>query len=166
MTRGKKPVVNVADVTLEEEHHGETFAVKVGEVGLALGGTGLGCMYHEVPAGKRAFPFHVHHVQHELFYILEGTGKYRFGKDVYPIRAGDVCAAPAGGAEAAHQIVNDSDKILKYLGFSSAMKGPEIVEYPDSGKFGVTVRAEDSETRLFRFIGRHDSALDYWDGEE
>jgi uncharacterized cupin superfamily protein len=166
MARTKKPVVNVADVPLEVEEHGKTFAVKVGEIGLALGGTGLGCMYHEVPAGKRAFPFHVHHVQHELFFILEGTGQYRFGDKVYPIRAGDVCAAPAGGADVAHQIINDSDKVLKYLGFSSAMKGPEIVEYPDSSKFGVTMRAEDGETRLFRFIGRQSAMLDYWDGEE
>ena len=97
---------------------------------------------------------------------MRGPGSTGSGDKVYPIRAGDVCAAPAGGADVAHQIINDSDKVLKYLGFSSAMKGPEIVEYPDSSKFGVTMRAEDGETRLFRFIGRQSAMLDYWDGEE
>ena len=161
-----KPVVNVADVPLRDHVHGEKFGARIGEVGMALGGTGIGCMYYEVPPGKRAFPFHVHHVQHELFFILEGTGTYRFGANRYPIKAGDALAAPAGGAEFAHQIINDGDSVLRYLGFSTEMTGAEIVEYPDSGKFGATVRAADGETRTFRFIGRRDSAVDYWDGEE
>ena len=161
-----KPVVNIADVPLEENRHGEKFFARLGEIGLALGGSGVGCLYHEVPPGKRAFPFHAHHVQHELFFILEGTGHYRFGADTYPLRAGDVCVAPPGGAEVAHQIVNDSDAVLRCLGFSTGMAGAEIVEYPDSGKFSTTMRAADGESRLFRFIGREESAVDYWDGED
>ena len=129
-----KPVVNIADVPLRDHGNGTKFAAKLGEVGLALGGTGVGCMYNEVPPGKRAFPFHVHHAQHELFFIIEGTGTYRFGKDTYPIRAGDVCAAPPGGPEVAHQIINDGDKVLKYLSFSTEMKGAEIVELPELGQ--------------------------------
>jgi uncharacterized cupin superfamily protein len=160
-----KPVVDIADVALDDHKHGDTFAAKIGEIGLALGGTGVGCMYHEVPVGKRAFPFHVHHVQHELFFVLEGTGQYRFGSDTYPVKAGDVCAAPAGGPEFAHQIVNDGTTVLRYLGFSSHNGGPEIVEYPDSGKFSTTMWNPDGVTRTFRFIGRSESAVDYWDGE-
>ena len=166
MSAPSKPVVNLADVALEDHRHGQRFAAKIGEVGLALGGTGVGCTYHEVPPSKRAFPFHVHHVQHELFFILEGTGTYRFGTDTFPLRAGDVCAAPPGGPERAHQIINDGPTTLKYLGFSTEMKGAEIVEFPDSGKFVVTMRADDGATRLFRFVGRPGSAVDYWDGEE
>lgn len=161
-----KPVVNIADVPLEDHRHGEKFEAKLGEIGHALGNTGVGCTYHEVPPGKRAFPFHVHHVQHELFFIVEGTGQYRFGAETYPIRAGDVLAAPSGGPEVAHQIINDGDGPLKYLGFSTEMSGAEIVEFPDSGKFAATMRAPDGKTRLFRFVGRKSSAVDYWDGEE
>ena len=50
---------------------------------------------HIVPPGKKAFPLHVHHVN-ELFVMLRGLGAYRFGDASYPIRAGDVLAAPAG----------------------------------------------------------------------
>lgn len=160
-----KPVVNLAEVPLEDHGHGETFAAKLGEVGQALGGTGVGCMYHEVPPGKRAFPYHAHHVQHELFFILEGTGTYRFGGKAYPLKAGDVCAAPPGGGEVAHQIVNDGDTVLKYLGFSTEMVGAEIVEFPDSGKFVTTMWNADG-SHGFRFIGRQESAVDYWEGEE
>lgn len=160
-----KPVVNIGDVALEEHGHGEKFAAKIGEIGMALGGTGVGCMYYEVPPGKTAFPFHVHHVQHELFFILEGTGQYRFGPDSFPIRAGDVCAAPAGGPEFAHQIVNDGTSVLRYLGFSTQMHGAEIVEYPDSAKFAATMRSPDGVTKTFGFMGRQTSGVDYWDGE-
>ena len=161
-----KPVVNLADVPLEEHSHGERFSARIGEVGMALGGSGVGCMYYEVPPGKRAFPFHNHHVQHELFVILEGNGKYRFGPDTFPVRAGDICVAPTGGPEVAHQLVNDSTGVLRYLGLSTSMGGAEVVEYPDSVKFGATVRTADGSRRIFRYRGRRDGAADYWDGED
>ena len=34
-----------------------------------------------VPPGKRAFPFHNHRVNEEMFFILEGTGEVRIGCD-------------------------------------------------------------------------------------
>ena len=46
------------------------------------------------------------------------------------------------------------------------MGGAEVVEYPDSGKFSTTVRTADGSKRLFRYLGRRDSAVDYWDGED
>ena len=103
---------------------------------------------------------------HELFVILEGTGEYRFGEETYPIRAGDVLAAPSGGPEAAHQIVNTGDETLKYLGVSTKAE-TEVVEYPDSNKFAVMSRFDWSDPKAggIRFIGRTDANLDYWDGE-
>ena len=87
-----------------------------------------------VPPGKKAFPFHVHHNKHELFVILEGTGVYRFGAETYPIKAGDILAAPAGkGAEMAHQIVNTGTSELKYLGISD-QSTTDVMEYPDFGQ--------------------------------
>ena len=44
------------------------------------------------------------------------------------------------------------------------MAATEICEYPDSGKFLAKTRGPDGERR-FRFIGRAESAVDYWDGE-
>ena len=165
MNEKTKHIINIASDAPDDHKHGDKFEAKLGEIGLALGGKGVGCMYVEVLAGKRAFPFHVHHVQHELFFILEGTGQYRFGADTYAVKAGDVLAAPPGGPEFAHQIINDGSKALKYLGFSSHNGGPEIVEYPDSGKFSTSMWNDDGVTRSFRFVGRQESSVDYWDGE-
>ena len=106
-----KPVINVNDAPLREMKGADgAFEAKFAPLGPAIGSVGLGCMITVVPPGKKAFPFHVHHVTHELFVILEGTGVYRFGGETYPIKAGDILAAPAGkGADMAHQIVNTGD---------------------------------------------------------
>src|SRR5262249_12181049 len=137
-----------------------------GSFGRMIGSTGIGCMYTVVPPGKRAFPFHVHHQIHELFVILEGNGEYRFGDKTYPVKAGDVCAAPSGGPEVAHQIVNTGEADLKYLGISTTAT-TEVVEYPDSGKFAVSSRFEWSNPASggVRFVGRKEGTIDYWDGE-
>ena len=164
----KKPLINVADAPLRDSSGVEgAFSAKVGPVGDLIGSTGLGCMVTIVPPGKKAFPFHVHHVANELFVILEGTGEYRFGAERYPIRAGDILAAPAGkGAELAHQIVNTGSAELKYLGISDKPIS-DICEYPDSGKFAVRSRFDwhDPKAGGIRYVGRLESAVDYFDGE-
>ena len=160
-----KPVINVADVPLRDNGHGEKFQAKVGSFGRMIGSTGIGCMYTIVPPGKRAFPFHVHHVLHEMFVILAGTGEYRFGEKTYPVKPGDVCAAPPGGPEVAHQLINTGDTDLKYLGISTSAN-TEVIEYPDSGKFAVTSRYDWSTGKGgIRVIGRTEQSLDYWEGE-
>ena len=161
-----KPVINLADVPLRDNGHGDKFAAKVGSFGRTIGSTGLGAMLHVVPPGKAAFPFHAHHQTHELFVILEGEGTYRFGEERYPVKAGDVCAAPTGGPEHAHQLVNTGSVPLKYLGISAAPGNTEVVEYPDSKKFAVTSRYDWATGKGgIRYIGRKEGSLDYWDGE-
>jgi len=160
-----KPVINIADVSLRESLHGDAFEAKIGSFGDKIGSTGIGCMLHVVPPGKRAFPFHNHHFKHELFIVLEGEGEYRFGSDTYPIKAGDVLAAPAGDQEVAHQIINTGKTEMKYLGLSTAGT-TEVVEYPDSGKFAVASRFDWSTGKGgVRYVGRVENSLDYWDGE-
>ena len=158
-----KVVVNVDDVPLSDRGNGKQFAVKWGRVGPLIGLSGLGCAVHAVPPSKRAFPFHRHHVMDEMFYILSGEGQYRFGDAKFPVRAGDVVAAPAGSK--AHQLINTGAGELRYLGIST-MSGVEVVDYPDSGKVGVTagVKNSDIATATYRGMGRM-TAADYYDGE-
>jgi uncharacterized cupin superfamily protein len=161
-----KPVINIADLQLRDVGNGKGFAAKVSSFGHTIGSTGIGCMLHIVEPGKKAFPFHVHHQIHELFVILEGEGEYRFGKERYPIKAGDVLAAPTGGSEMAHQIINTGKKVMKYLGVSTKAD-TEVVEYPDSGKFAVTSRFDwATMSGGIRHITRPGNSLDYFDGEE
>ena len=166
-TQPVKPMVNIVDIPLVDRGHREKFAVQWGRVGPLIGLTGLGCALHVVPPGKTAFPFHVHHTNDELFFILSGSGEYRFGDKTYPIKVGDLIAAPPGGPEVAHQIINTGAEEMRYLGIST-MITPEAVDYPDSGKFAVWSRPDpggDPRKAALRYIGRREKSLDYWDGE-
>jgi uncharacterized cupin superfamily protein len=160
----EKPIVNIADVTLADRGNGKSFAVKWGRVGPALGLNALGCALHVVPPGKKAFPFHRHHVMDELFFILSGEGQYRWGEDTLPIKTGDLVAAPAGSR--AHQLINTGKDELRYLGISSAA-ATEVVDYPDSGKIGVMagVKNGDFRSATYAGMGRIEKA-DYFDGED
>ena len=161
------PILNIAEVPLRDLAHGQRYESKLGRIGGRIGARQLGCQLHIVPPGKTAFPFHAHHSNEEMFFIVEGHGTLRLGDARHSIRAGDVISAPAGDAATAHQIVNSSDVELRYLGFSTR-HDPDVVEYPDSGKFGVASLVPrdggSASARIFH-LARPGTSLDYWDGE-
>jgi uncharacterized cupin superfamily protein len=109
----------------------------------------------------RGCPYHLHHAQEEAFVILEGRGTLRVAGEMLEIKAGDVAFLPAGPGYP-HQIVNTSDAPLKYLSISTQAR-PEIVEYPDSGKYLAS--AGGRGPGRFARMGRLDQDLDYWEGE-
>lgn len=164
MTDTVKSTVNIGELKLDHWQQGEFYEGRDVPFGALLGLKDLGISYNEVPPGKSGCPFHNHHVEEELFFIASGEGEYRIGEARIPVKKGDVLGAPAGGPETAHQLINTGTAPLLYLAISTKAK-TEIVEYPDSGKFlAKTNRAGDAKAG-FRFIGRDDTALDYWDGE-
>ncbi|TCS99088.1 putative cupin superfamily protein [Tepidimonas ignava] len=128
-------------------------------VGRMLGARQLGYNVTVIAPGKRAYPYHCHTVNEEMFFVIEGQGEVRIGGQTYAIRRGDVIACPAGGPETAHQIVNTGTAELKVLAVSTAGT-PEVCHYPDTGKFGVL----DPE-HGFAYMGRAEGSLDYWEGE-
>ena len=161
------PIINLEDVPLEHHVHGDRFEARYGSFGGSIGARRLGYSLCVVPAGKRAWPYHCHHVNEEMFLILEGTGVLRTGDREYPLRAGDVVAAPPGDAATAHQIINNSDRELRYVAVSTMIEH-EVVEYPDSGKVAVYVKpapGADPGPRTFNFRGRLGPRAEYWDGE-
>ncbi len=162
----EKPIVNIADLELESYEKGSLYAGSDRRIGPLIGLKDLGVTYNEVPPGKSSCPFHNYHVEDELFIVLEGQGTYRFGPNSYPIRAGDVLGAPAGGQETAHQIINTGPGPLRYYGIST-MSLADVCEYPDSGKFGVFSRSTRNpyDKATVRHLDRLGSGLDYWDGE-
>jgi len=163
MSEKTRPVVSLGDLPLDFWEQGTLYKSADVSFGKLLGLKGLGISYNEVPAGKASCPFHNHHVEDELFIILEGEGTYRFGDERLPIKAGDVLGAPAGGQETAHQIINTGATVLKYLAVANNAE-TEVCEYPDSGKFQVTSRIDGN--RRLRHCGREgQNHLDYWDGE-
>jgi uncharacterized cupin superfamily protein len=171
-----KSILNIADVEFRQFGHGvnypgasdapEKFSARLGDIGRRLGAQKLGYNITVVPPGKRAWPFHNHRINEEMFLIIEGEGEVRIGNESHPIKKGDVIASPPGGPETAHQIVNTSNADLTYLAVSTRIS-PEIVDYPDSKKFGVLAELTDSEGKpqIWRFVNRSDASLNYWDGE-
>ena len=152
---------------MEPEGGSERFGASVAPLSDTFGMHGLGVMAITVPPGKRAFPFHNHLGNDELFVILEGTGSYRVGSETVPIKRGDVCAAPRGGPDTAHQIINSGDVPLRYVGISTR-QDPDVVEYPDSGKFAAMAvwPGKNFISAHLKFVGRKDDSGDYWDGED
>jgi uncharacterized cupin superfamily protein len=160
----EKIVLNVGDAPLRDGGNGKTFVAKVGRVGKTLGLSKIGCTLHVVQPGKRAWPFHRHHVVDELIYVISGAGEYRYGDENLAVRAGDLASAPAGGK--AHQLINSGKEELRYLTISS-MDEVDIIEYPDSGKVAMAAGIQNNEfkTATYSSVGRVAPA-DYFDGEE
>jgi len=157
-------IVNIAELALQDGGNGKAFQAKLGRAGALLGLKRLGCSLTVVPPGKRAWPFHRHHVTDELFYIVSGSGEVRLDDQTQAVRAGDLIASPAGTE--AHQIINTGPSELRYLAISD-INTVDIIEYPDSGKVGMAAGVKDGNLSSARYkaMGRVTPA-DYFDGED
>jgi uncharacterized cupin superfamily protein len=160
-------VTNEDELRWVEHSHGEKFGYKRKSLSSAAGGEKLGCSLYEVEPGRRAWPYHYHGANEEAIYLLEGSGSLRVDGEEVSISGGDYAAFPAS-AEGAHQLVNTSDKTLRYLCFST-MAQPDAMVYPDSGKVGVFVGAAPGgpkEKRTLSGFFRAEDGVNYYEGEE
>ena len=164
MTDPLNPIARLDDLPLEPFEQGEHYESLDADISNRLALTQIGAALCIVPPGKSACPFHVHHAEDEMFIILEGEGTYRFGAESYHVKAGDVLGAPRGGPDYAHKLTNTGSVPLKYIAVSSK-SDTEICEYPDSGKFLATTRINGTRERRFRYVGRQESEVDYWEDE-
>ena len=162
----QSPILNINDLEFMQWGDGGRFEARLGALGTRLGSRKLGYRMVVLPPGKTAWPFHFHHVNEEMFFIIEGTGTLRYGEAEYPVKAGDVICCPAGTGKG-HQIMNTSGAELRYLAVST-MEVPEVAEYPDSGKFGVIAGSPpgaDPARRTFSLFDFKSAGVDYWEGE-
>ena len=157
-----QPVINLDDLELESTDPLGPFEQTYGVISANIGARRLGYNLTITPPGKRACPFHNHHVNEEMFFVLEGEGLLRFGDKEYPLRKHDVIACPPGKRELAHQIINTGETDLKYLAVST-MDLQEVAEYPDSDKVGVFV-GEYGKMDL-RLMFKAGQSVDYNEGE-
>lgn len=159
-----KPILNLDDVSERDflEREMGPFHAKHANLSKKIGARELSYSLNILPPGKKMCPFHNHHINEEMFLILEGEGTLRYGDKEYPLKKHDIIACPPGGREVAHQIVNTSTRELKYLGLSTE-KSHEICEYPDSNKL-MSVIGNFGDVR-FRHIGKLDQGVDYMEGE-
>ena len=131
---------------------------------LAVGtaATKLGASIDVLAPGKAGCPYHAHHAQEEMFVVLEGEGTLRVAGERLAVKAGDVVFIPPG-PQYPHQFINTSARPMKYLSISTRER-PEVVEYPDSGKY-LAMGAATGELVGDGRIHRPADNLDYWDGE-
>ena len=157
-----KPVLNLDEVEFDDVEENGRYTSSRGSIGRRIGARKLGYNLTVLPPGKVQCPFHCHHAEEEMFFILEGEGELRFGDRRHLIRKHDVICCPTGGPEVAHQIVNTGTTTMRYLAISTLAE-VEVCEYPDSGKLSV-VTGKPGEPGLGK-VFRAEASVDYYDRE-
>lgn len=157
-----KPVINLDEVAFDDVEENGIYTSSRASIGRHIGAKDLGYNLTVLPPGKVQCPFHNHHGEEEMFFILEGEGELRFGDKRYPLRQHDVVACPPGGPEVAHQIINTGTTTMRYLSLSTLVD-IDSCEYPDSGKVSIVAgkRGEHGLRKMFRA----ETTVDYYDRE-
>ena len=158
-----KPIMNLDDVAFDDIEENGIYTSGRGSIGIHIGAKNLGYNLTVLPPGKSQCPFHSHHGEEEMFFILEGEGELRFGEARYPIRKHDVIACPPGGADVAHQITNTGAVPMRYLSLSTLVD-VEACEYPDSQKVMI-VTGKPGEPGL-RKMFRAEATVEFYDREK
>ena len=152
---------NFNDAPLERQLREPLYDTLCARLGTGTAARKLGASVDTVAPGMRSCPYHCHHAAEEMFIVIEGCGTLRVAGEMLPLRSGDVVFIPPG-PEYPHQIINPSDAPLKYLSISTR-ESPEIVEYPDSGKY--LAEASSGSVRTFDMVQHRRDSVDYWDDE-
>jgi uncharacterized cupin superfamily protein len=162
MTEELKPfLVNVEEVPWEPFARGR-FGSEDRDLTKYVRARKLDVTLTRLSPGQVSCPYHFHHAEEELFYVLEGTGRLRYGGEERRVRAGDVIGCPPGAASA-HQFENDGAAPLAYLAIST-VEPWEICEYPDSDKVLARAVGPDGR-RAYGALFPRSAAVDYWHGE-
>jgi uncharacterized cupin superfamily protein len=107
-------------------------------VGKSAGAKQLGASVHELLPGSTGFNFHAHYGMEELFVVLSGRPTLRTGDGEEELAPGDVVSMPPG-IDGLHTFTNPTDELARVLAIST-LPVPEVVLYPEIGKFGVATR--------------------------
>jgi len=91
-------------------------------------------------AGSQGLVLPLPRANEEAIYVLEGSVTLRIGEEEVPISKGYYVTFPAAREEGAHQLVNTSNSMVRYLCLSTMIE-PDAMVYPDSGKIGVFMGA-------------------------
>ena len=158
----KRLIRNFNDAELTREQRDPLYDTLCARLAVGTAASKLGASFDILAPGKAGCPYHAHHAQEEMFVVLEGVGTLRVAGERLAVKAGDVVFIPPG-PQYPHQFINTSDRPLKYLSISTREK-PEVVEYPDSGKYLAT-SAHQSELFGDGRMHRPSDDLDYWAGE-
>jgi uncharacterized cupin superfamily protein len=126
--------------------------------GPELGAKDTGASLYELPPGQALCPYHYEYGEEEWLLVVCGTPTVRDPDGTHELKAWDVVFFPRG-PEGAHQVRNDSERLVRVLLWSNVVV-PTATVYPDSDKIGVWTgnRADD-------IMVRRSSGVPYFDGE-
>lgn len=114
----------------------------------------LGFSIEKLAAKKFSCPYHFHHKEQELFYVIMGNAYLRQDDEFSEVKAGDLIYFKTGTA---HQFYNHSEESFVFLAVSN-IDSKDICEYPDSKK------VLNRESKTLQIEGQEIN--DYWQGEE
>lgn len=157
-----KPLLNISNDANYELNDDGAFKEEYFPVSDKIGAEKLGYNITVLQPGFKACPFHNHHVNEEMFFVLSGQGTLRFGQSKYKIKKDDIIACPPGNTDVAHQIINTGNEPLKLLCVSTN-EPVDICEYPDSNK-SLSMVGKHGD-RSFSHISRLSEKVDYFEGE-
>jgi uncharacterized cupin superfamily protein len=132
---------------------------KDARVGRRIGAELIGGSMYELEPGDRLWPYHTHYANEEWLLVVRGRPRLRTSGGEHDLKEGDVVAFPRGD-EGLHQVINRTDAPVRVLMLSTLI-APDLVRYPDSGKFGAR---DVNGGRVL--LTRPGQMLDYWDGED
>lgn len=131
----KNPSIVHSDSLPGEEGGNGKFQFSKKSLSREAGSQKLGCRLYTVEPGKSAWPYHFHYGNEEFIFILEGSGTLRLNEERFAVESGDYIALPVG-PEHAHELINTSSGLLRYLCVSTMVE-PDVCIYPDSKKVGI-----------------------------
>lgn len=153
---------NLNDPEFDELREHPGFNARRARLGHQLATQMLGASLWELDPGEAAYPYHAHLAEEELLFILKGTPSLRTPSGWREVEPGEVLSFPRG-EEGAHQLVNRSDGLVRFLAVSTQY-GPDIVVQIDEGKVGAFERPPRGGGLRLWF--RRDSAVPYFEGVE
>jgi uncharacterized cupin superfamily protein len=119
---------------------------------------------YELRPGQTQAPYHFHHGNDEILVVLDGKPTLRTPAGDRDLGRGDAVPFPSGN-EGAHQIYNRTAEPARYL-IAARHVTPEVVEYPDSGKFAAMSYGESQRGVPLATWHRLDDGVDFLEGEE
>src|SRR3954468_5437282 len=138
------------------------FGVRGTRVGALAGATQVGITVYELDPGKRNLPYHAHFGIEEVVVVLRGTPTLRSPEGERELAEGEVVVCPPGRS-GAHQLVNRSDSVARFLVVSSKALA-DLIEYPDSGKISAQGGSWGTADAVAYMLSTEEQ-LEYFEGE-
>lgn len=146
----------------QDRHAPEGFCDQRAFLGRQAGSKRIGMSLWELQPGEAAYPYHFHLTDEELLVVLDGEPSVRTPEGWHQLERGEVVSFHAGET-GAHQMVNWTDELVRFLAFSEVTSSYSVV-YPDSRKLATGERG--GQGFHIDIVYPEDTDVDYWFGEQ